>query len=120
MVRRAPRQRGDVEQPTAATVSVVMATYNGAAFIDEQLRSLAAQTVLPSELVVSDDGSTDGTLVHVERFAEVAPFPVLVLRNTEPLGYGENFLRAARLATGDCIALCDQDDVWLPTSGRDR
>lgn len=46
---------------------------------------------------------------------ELLVLSVVVLRNTAPLGYGENFLRAARRATGDCIALCDQDDVWLPT-----
>jgi glycosyltransferase involved in cell wall biosynthesis len=94
------------------TVSVVMATYNGAEFIEEQLTSLAAQTVLPGQLVVSDDCSTDRTLEIVERFCENAPFPVVVRRNERRLGYGENFLSATRLATGDFIAFCDQDDVW--------
>lgn len=44
-----------------------MATYNGARYIGEQLESLATQEVLPCELVVCDDGSTDGTPEIVER-----------------------------------------------------
>ncbi len=95
-------------------VSVVMATYNGADFISEQLDSLAAQTRLPDELVVSDDGSSDVTVEIVRRFRRRAPFPVVVRQNHQRLGYGENFLSAACLATGDYIAFCDQDDIWHP------
>jgi hypothetical protein len=97
-----------------STVSVVMATYNGADFLAEQLKSLAAQSRLPDELVVSDDGSSDATRDIVDRFADHAPFPVVVRQNLQRLGYGENFLSAAGLATGDYIAFCDQDDVWRP------
>jgi glycosyltransferase involved in cell wall biosynthesis len=89
-----------------------MATYNGASFINEQLLSLAAQTLRPFELIVSDDGSVDATLELVEAFSKHSPFPVLLRRNEKRLGYGENFLRAAELATGEYIAFCDQDDVW--------
>ena len=96
------------------TVTVVMATYNGADFIEEQLRSLAAQTSMPCELVVSDDGSSDATVEIVRRFGEHAPFPVIVRQNERRLGYGENFLSAASLATGHYLAFCDQDDVWRP------
>ena len=97
------------------TVSVVMATYNGGRFISEQLKSLADQDTLPAELIIADDGSTDRTLKIVEDFSGTAPFPVVVKRNEQRLGYGENFLSAARLATGDIVAFCDQDDVWHPT-----
>nr|WP_255363300.1 glycosyltransferase [Geodermatophilus sp. DSM 45219] len=96
-------------------MSVVMATYNGARWLPEQLLSLAAQTVLPAELIVSDDGSDDGTPDVVARFARDAPFPVVVRRNDRPRGYGDNFLGALELATGEFVAFCDQDDVWHPT-----
>jgi hypothetical protein len=96
------------------SVSVVMATYNGAEFVGEQLRSLAAQTVRPAEVIVGDDGSVDDTVGLVRRFAEHAPFPVHVLVNQRRLGYGENFLQAASRASGEYIAFCDQDDVWCP------
>ncbi|WP_410832883.1 glycosyltransferase [Paraburkholderia sp. SIMBA_030] len=90
-----------------------MATYNGSRFLPEQLMSLAAQSVLPAELVVTDDGSTDGTVDLIERFAEHAPFPVRVYRNPQRLCYADNFLRATSLCQGEWIAFCDQDDVWL-------
>lgn len=99
--------------PLASGVSVAMATYNGAKHIREQLDSLARQTVLPLELVVTDDGSTDDTIEIVKDFAGVAPFPVSVFRNETRLGYGDNFLKAASLCRGDLIAFCDQDDIWM-------
>lgn len=98
----------------AASVSVVMATYNGAQFLEPQLASIAAQTRLPDELVVCDDQSSDETLEIAERFASRAPFEVRVERNPERLGFAGNFLHAARLSRGDLIAWSDQDDVWMP------
>ena len=96
------------------TISVAMGTYNGERFLGEQLASLAAQTRLPDELVVTDDGSTDRTLEIVNEFGRTAPFPVRVVRNDTNLGYGDNFLKAARACRSDWIAFCDQDDIWLP------
>ncbi len=98
----------------AASVSVVMATYNGAQFLEPQLASIAAQTRLPDELVVCDDQSSDESVEIVERFASRAPFEVRVVRNPERLGFAGNFLQAARLSRGDLIAWSDQDDVWMP------
>lgn len=95
-------------------ISIAMATYNGARFIAEQLDSFAAQTRLPDELVVTDDGSTDGTLEIVERFAGIAPFPVWIHRNPARLGYSRNFEGAVARCEGDIIFLSDQDDVWFP------
>jgi glycosyltransferase involved in cell wall biosynthesis len=94
-------------------ISVVMATYNGARYLREQLDSLAAQTMLPAELVVRDDGSTDETVEIVAEFARTSPFPTRMLESDGRLGYGDNFLQAADAATGKLIAFCDQDDVWL-------
>ncbi|WP_205974823.1 glycosyltransferase family 2 protein [Paraburkholderia sp. Tr-20389] len=94
-------------------ISIAMATYNGARYIRQQLDSLADQTVLPFELVVTDDGSTDDTLAIIERFAEHAPFEVRIFRNPQRLNFADNFLRAASLCRGDWIAFCDQDDVWM-------
>jgi glycosyltransferase involved in cell wall biosynthesis len=96
------------------SVSIAMATYNGARFIKDQLDSLSKQTHLPAELVVTDDGSTDETLDIVTAFAELAPFPVYIERNPERLGYRANFLKAAGLCSSDIIAFSDQDDIWLP------
>jgi glycosyltransferase involved in cell wall biosynthesis len=95
------------------TISIAMATYNGARFIREQLDSLAAQTVLPVELIVADDGSTDDTLAIVEDFAKTARFRVQIVRNETRLGYRANFMKCAALCAGDLIAFCDQDDIWF-------
>lgn len=96
-----------------AAVSIALATYNGAHFLDEQLESLARQTLLPAELVVSDDGSTDATMDILRAFAARAPFPVRILPGHDRLGVAENFFRAAEACTAPLIAFCDQDDVWL-------
>ena len=95
-------------------ISVALATYNGARFLSEQLASLAGQTLLPSELVVSDDGSTDDTLAIVDRFAKQAPFPVVWASKGQRRGFADNFLHAAESCSQELIAFCDQDDVWLP------
>jgi glycosyltransferase involved in cell wall biosynthesis len=100
---------------THPRVSVALAAYNGARFIAEQLQSLASQTHLPYELVITDDGSTDATPQIIEQFARSAPFPVSYHRNEQRLQFADNFLRAASLCKGDLIAFCDQDDVWLPS-----
>lgn len=115
-----PSSRADLDDGRSVRISIAMATYNGEQFIAEQLESIARQSRLPDELVVSDDGSSDSTVEIVRQFASRAPFDVVVLRNQEHIanpepwfrGYTDNFFRAMRACTGDLIALCDQDDVW--------
>src|SRR5690242_9206183 len=55
-------------------VSVAMCTFNGAEYLQEQLDSIAAQTLAPAELVVCDDGSSDATAEIVSKFTAQAPF----------------------------------------------
>lgn len=95
-------------------ISVAMCTYNGGRFLKEQLESINAQTLLPNELVVCDDGSSDDTPSILQKFAESAPFQVRIFRNEQNLGSTKNFQRAIELCQGELIALCDQDDVWEP------
>ena len=95
-------------------LSIALATYNGAAFLKEQLESMAAQTRTPDELVISDDHSTDDTLRLIEEFAETAGFPVRVSVNESNVGTAKNFEKAISLCRGDVIVLSDQDDVWHP------
>ena len=98
------------------TVSVALCTHNGARFIREQLESIFAQTVLPDEIVISDDASTDGTLDLVARaFANRPAGPALiVLENNPALGVTKNFERAILACTSEIILLSDQDDRWTP------
>lgn len=107
------RTRGAGADVGRLRLSVALCTYNGTAFLAEQLDSIATQLRKPDELVVSDDASTDGTVSVVEQFATRAPFPVRLLRNQCNVGYAKNFERAIRACTGDVVVLCDQDDVWM-------
>ncbi|HEY6805815.1 MAG TPA: glycosyltransferase family 2 protein [Pyrinomonadaceae bacterium] len=91
-----------------------MCTYNGARFLDEQLASIVAQTRLPDELVICDDCSTDKTRALLTTFAATSPIKIKLKINQVRLGSTRNFQQAIRLCEGDIIALCDQDDVWLP------
>lgn len=98
----------------APTWSVALATHNGARHLQAQLDSIATQRLLPSELVVYDDASTDGTPSILATFASTAPFTVRVERGGTPLGPTRAFDRALALCHGTFVALADQDDVWYP------
>lgn len=92
-------------------ISVAIATYNGDRFLREQLDSLYRQTRLPDEVVVSDDGSTDTTMVILEEYHQ--RYGLIYLHNTCAKGVNGNFESALRMTTGNLVCLCDQDDVWL-------
>lgn len=94
-------------------ISIAMASYNGAKYLQEQLDSFLYQTRQPDELVVCDDGSSDATLEILKVFRQQAPFAVHVYRNETNLGYIRNFEKALSLCAGDIIFLSDQDDVWF-------
>lgn len=96
-----------------------MATFNGSRFLAEQLESIANQTKRPVELVVTDDGSTDGTLEILRGFRKTASFPVKIYENKKNLGFSDNFLRASSLCSEEWISFCDQDDIWLPNKLKD-
>jgi len=96
------------------TVSVALATWNGAPYLEAQLASLAAQTRLPDELVIGDDMSTDATRAIIATFAQTAPFPVHLVTNDRNLGAAANFAATIRRCTGAVIFTCDQDDLWEP------
>lgn len=96
-------------------ISVVLCTYNGAAFLPEQLDSLLAQTRRPDSIVISDDGSTDDTPQLLRQFeprARAQGMAVDLRFNSENLGYVANFSQALARADGDVLFLCDQDDRW--------
>jgi hypothetical protein len=104
---------------TDLTISVALCTYNGAAYLREQLESILNQTVRPAQLVISDDGSTDATVsvIHdvLSSWREANPQLVLesiLLQNAAPLGVTANFEQALAACTGDLVALSDQDDLW--------
>lgn len=91
-----------------------MCTYNGAAFLSQQLDSLLGQTYPLYEILVQDDGSTDDTWTILQRYAQ-AHSVIKVYRNEGERGINGNFFSALRRAKGDWIAISDQDDIWEST-----
>ncbi len=94
-------------------VSVVMCTYNGSSFLDEQIASILKQDYTIYELIIADDLSTDDTWQKLELWQKNNNI-IKTFRNDTNLGYNKNFEKAIQLAAGDLIALSDQDDIWLP------
>ena len=93
------------------SISIALCTYNGAAYIAEQLDSILGQTLPPDEIVIVDDGSTDDTPGIVRGYAEKYG-NIHFFENEERLGFVRNFSRAISLTKGDYVALSDQDDIW--------
>ena len=93
-------------------VSVAMASYNGIAHIQKQVDSILAQLTDADELIVSDDGSTDGTREWLEELA-LRDGRVRVLNGPQK-GVVKNFENAIAACEGEWIFLADQDDEWMP------
>ncbi len=93
-------------------VSVAMASFNGIAHIEQQIDSILCQLEACDELVVSDDGSTDGTREWLDALA-ARDARVKVLDGPKQ-GVVKNFEAAIAACKGEWIFLADQDDVWMP------
>ena len=100
---------------TQKSVAILLATYNGARFLAEQLDSIERQTHTNWRVFASDDGSSDGTqailIAYRERWGEER----LRISHGPQRGHAANFFSLARDAAieADYYAFCDQDDVWL-------
>lgn len=100
-------------------VSVCVPVYNGIRYVGEQLGSILSQLGEGDEVVVSDDGSTDGTLEYVLALAVEDPRVRVVSHEKVPSRHAfdyttHNVENAIRHSRGDVIFLADQDDVWMP------
>lgn len=101
------------------TVSIVLCSYNGEHFLKTQLDSIVCQTYPIHELIIQDDGSTDHTLDIAREYAAQYPF-IRVEQHPQNLGFNRNFENALKKATGDFIAIADQDDIWYPEKSPNR
>ena len=95
-------------------ISVAMCTYNGEKFLQKQLESIFSQTFTVNEIIICDDGSTDGTEDIVNIFSRKYIDIISFHKNEVNLKSVKNFEKAISLTTGDFIFLCDQDDLWHP------
>lgn len=92
-----------------SALSVIIPVHNGERYLEEAIRSALAQTLPPTELIVVDDGSTDGSAAIARSFG--APVHVLTHANRGAAGARN---AGAACATGDLLAFLDADDLWLP------
>lgn len=92
------------------SISVIIPVYNGAKFIAETLTTILGQTVRPLEVIVVDDGSTDNTASVVAQFGD----SVTLIQTANGGACQARNIGASR-TKGNWLALCDGDDLWLPT-----
>jgi len=92
-------------------ISVCMSAYNGASFIEEQIRSILPQLDVADELIVVDDFSSDKTIDIIEGLSDPR---IRLIRHPANLGVARSFEDAISRASGDVIFLSDQDDIWEP------
>lgn len=101
-------------QKSNLKITIVLCTYNGEKFLEQQLNSLANQTVGPLNIFVSDDGSTDNTFKIIERCQNLFPQLTIKVLTGPQKGFAYNFLSffdSDHLPEG-YIAYADQDDIW--------
>lgn len=95
------------------TVDILLATYNGADFIENQILSLISQTHKDWHLIVHDDGSTDDTIGILERYELLDDRITLFVDGVVCGGAGNNFLHLLSQVRSEFIIFCDQDDIWF-------
>ena len=96
-------------------LSIVLSTYNGEAYITEQLDSILNQTRKDDEVLIFDDCSTDNTPQIIEQFISghnLTTWKFAV--NHENKGWKRNFMEGIWSTSGDLVFPCDQDDIWMP------
>jgi glycosyltransferase involved in cell wall biosynthesis len=92
-------------------VSIAMCTYNGAAYLQQQMDTIVGQSYKNIEIIIIDDGSADETVQILQQYA-ASNSNIKLYQNQQNLGYVKNFEKAIGLCNGDYIALADQDDIW--------
>jgi hypothetical protein len=97
------------------TVDILLAVYNGAKFLPQQLESIESQSYSDWRLLVRDDASTDSSLAIIAEFAHRPVDRVRVVRDGRcRLGACGNFAALLEASDAPYFMFCDQDDVWLP------
>ena len=105
---------------STARLAVLLATYNGARFLDAQLRSVIAQDWPAIDVFASDDSSTDGTPDLLKSWQTIWNKGAFAIATGPRLGFAGNFrkLLAESAVDADYVAFCDQDDIWLSEKTR--
>lgn len=94
-------------------IDILMATYNGAAFLDTQIASIVNQSEKNWKLIIHDDGSKDNTVAIIKRWMSIDKRIVLIDDGVTYKNSGKNFLSLLQHSSGDLVCFSDQDDYWL-------
>ena len=100
---------------TRKNIEVVMPTYNGAQFVEDQINSIFNQTIRPSRLLVRDDCSTDRTLEILYSLKQFYHSWLDILPSNKNIGCKSSIDLLLSCTSAPYIALSDQDDFWLDT-----
>jgi len=108
------RDAGGEAVMSEPVVEILMATYNGEAYLRAQLDSILNQTEKRWRLTISDDGSTDATPSIIDEYMNRYPDRIQRIGAKTRFGNArDHFFWLMRQSDSDQIAFCDQDDVWL-------
>jgi glycosyl transferase family 2 len=95
-------------------VSMIVLCYNQARFVVETLESVKAQTYQPTQLIIYDDCSSDGSAAVIENWLQENKIDCTFIRHQENQGICKSLNEALSLATGKYISMVASDDLWLP------
>lgn len=104
-----------IKSPSTCEVAILLCTFNGCAFLKEQIDSFIAQTYQKWTLYISDDGSSDGTLSLLEHYQDLMAAKRIQVFHGPQSGFAENFMSLIRneKIKADFFAFSDQDDIWF-------
>ena len=95
-------------------IDILMATYNGEKYIEQQIESILKQTYNEWKLYIRDDGSTDSTIEIIEKYAAEYSDKIIIVKDSKKgLGAKLNFAELIKYSTNEYCMFSDQDDVWL-------
>ncbi len=96
-------------------IEILLGTFNGGAFLEQQINSILEQTYHDWRMIIRDDGSTDNTVNIIEGYIEKYPNKFTLIISENASGSAKNnFMRLIQDASADYVMFCDQDDFWEP------
>lgn len=102
-----------MDKTISPKVDILLATYNGANYIKDQLNSILYQTYKNWNLIIRDDGSTDGTIEIIQNYANLDSRIIIYTDEKGNLGVFQNFMNLISQSKSSYIMLADQDDIWM-------
>lgn len=94
-------------------IAILMATYNGENYLEEQIKSILQQTYSNWELYIHDDGSEDNTVNIINEYSCKNPKKIHVIKGVKTGSAKSNFFYLMRNVDAPYVMFCDQDDIWL-------